>query len=127
MNFAKVLLVLNLISFYCVLTNAACTDLVNFSHPNFSGSARVHKNFKPYMDLLANLAVRCSAKVYVTSSFRSAGTSLTNTVVPPASYSNHNAGYAIDFNLGSSVTSTIGCNSGCLGSFLLCTCSKQFK
>jgi hypothetical protein len=116
MSFTKIVLVLNLISIYCVLTNATCNDLFYVSHSNLVGTTRVHKNFIPYMrSLIADLAVRCNAKVYVTSSFRSAGSSLANTVVPPASYSNHHAGYAIDFNLGSSRANSIGCNSRCLG------------
>ena len=114
----KFLYTLVLVSISLALTNAACTDLVSFSHPNiigYSGTIRVHTNFRSYMNSLATLAVNCGAKVYVTSSFRAAGTSVTNTVVPPASYSNHNAGYAIDFNLGPASGTSITCNSSCLG------------
>ena len=114
----KLLYTLALISVYLALANAACSDLVEFTHPNFVGyygPIRVHTNFRSYMNSLATLAVNCGAKIYVTSSFRSAGASVTNTVVPPATYSNHNAGYAIDFNVGDASGSTITCISTCLG------------
>ena len=82
------------------LTNAACSDLVSYTRANVVGTARVHTNFKSFMTSFGNLAASCSAKIYITSSFRSAGSSVTNTVVPPASYSNHSAGYAIELTWG---------------------------
>ena len=130
MNFVKSIFLLNLIALYCALTNAACSDLVTFTHPSVSavsGTIRVHTNFKNYMTQLGNLAAGCSAKIYVTSSYRSAGTSVTNTVVPPASYSNHNAGYAVDLNLGPSTSSSIGCNSACLGQQPFFNLLKEFE
>ena len=64
------------------------------------------------MDLIYTAASACSLHLYIVQSFRRSNAALTNTVYPPATYSNHLVGYAIDMN----TVSASGriCNSGCL-------------
>lgn len=71
-----------------------------YSNSQFIGKeARVDVDFIPHLDRLNQYALDCGVKIYVTSSAREPGRSVSGAIVPPASRSNHLVGHAIDMNL----------------------------
>jgi len=52
-----------------------------------------------HLDRLNQYALDCKVKIFVTSSAREPGRSVSGAIVPPASRSNHLVGHAIDMNL----------------------------
>lgn len=59
----------------------------------------IHKDFEKYMNQIDELAARWGIEVHIIHAYRCNQHTLTNTIVEPAKYSNHEAGHAIDFNL----------------------------
>jgi hypothetical protein len=71
-----------------------------YSNTQFIGKElRVDTDFMPHLDRLNQHALDCKVKIYVTSSAREPGRSVSGAIVPPASRSNHLVGHAIDMNL----------------------------
>jgi hypothetical protein len=71
-----------------------------YTNTQFIGKeARVDTDFMPHLDRLNQYALDCGVKIYVTSSAREPGRSVTGAIVRPASRSNHLVGHAIDMNL----------------------------
>lgn len=66
---------------------------------NHGKQVLIHKGFEKYMKEIDNLAEICDVEIYVTQGYRDDEKPLSNTIVEPAKYSNHNAGHAIDFNI----------------------------
>jgi uncharacterized protein YgiM (DUF1202 family) len=74
-----------------------------YTNTQFIGKeARVDADFMPHLDRLNRYALDCGVKIYVTSSAREPGRTVSGAIVPPASRSNHLVGHAIDMNLKSS-------------------------
>ena len=98
--------------------DGACPLISYTPNPNCIASISREKavlispGFQTSMDLICTAANTCSLQLYIVQSFRRSNAALTNTVYPPATYSNHLVGYAIDMN----TVSASGriCNSGCL-------------
>lgn len=61
----------------------------------------VHKEFKKYLEELNHYARQHELYLIINHSYRSKKQMLSNTVVKPAKLSNHQAGFAIDFNISS--------------------------
>jgi hypothetical protein len=59
----------------------------------------VHRDFVPLMKTLESLALERGVTLLVTGSYRRPDARLTDTVVTPASRSNHLAGHAVDLNV----------------------------
>ena len=59
----------------------------------------VHQDFEKHMWKIDEYAGQCNVEVLIVHAYRSSVNKLTNTIVEPAKYSNHEAGHAIDFNL----------------------------
>lgn len=71
-----------------------------YTNTQFIGKeARVDADFIPHLDRLNQYALDCGVKIYVTSSAREPGRTVSGAIVPPASRSNHLVGHAIDMNL----------------------------
>jgi uncharacterized protein YgiM (DUF1202 family) len=71
-----------------------------YTNTQFIGKeARVDADFMPHLDRLNQYALDCQVKIYVTSSVREPGRTVSGAIVPPASRSNHLVGHAIDMNL----------------------------
>ena len=71
-----------------------------YSNSQFIGKElRADADFMPHLDRLNQYALDCAVKIYVTSSAREPGRSVSGAIVPPASRSNHLVGHAIDMNL----------------------------
>lgn len=74
--------------------------LTRFTAPPLTGkTVLVDKLFVPAMRRISDYATRRGVKIYVTSSFRSAGQPVRGAIVTPATNSNHLAGHAIDMNV----------------------------
>lgn len=56
-------------------------------------------DFIPHLDRLNQYAADCRVQIYVTSSAREPGRTVSGAIVPPAGRSNHLVGHAIDMNL----------------------------
>jgi hypothetical protein len=56
-------------------------------------------DFLPHLDRLNQYAADCDVQIYVTSSAREPGRTVSGAIVPPAGRSNHLVGHAIDMNL----------------------------
>jgi hypothetical protein len=59
----------------------------------------IHKEFKPYLDRVDNYAGENNLDLIITHSYRQKDQKLNNNIVKPAGFSNHIAGFAIDFNI----------------------------
>jgi uncharacterized protein YgiM (DUF1202 family) len=71
-----------------------------YTNTQFIGKEmRIDADFIPHLDRLNQYALDCQVKIYVTSSAREPGRSVSGAIVPPASRSNHLVGHAIDMNL----------------------------
>ncbi|RLA44659.1 MAG: hypothetical protein DRR42_20220 [Gammaproteobacteria bacterium] len=71
-----------------------------YANSQFIGKElRADVDFLPHLDRLNQYALDCAVKIYVTSSAREPGRSVSGAIVPPASRSNHLVGHAIDMNL----------------------------
>jgi len=75
------------------------TELTAFSGSQFVGiPTLVDVEFVPFLEKVNRFARAAGLQIYVTNAVRKQGVSLGNTVVPPASRSNHLVGHAIDMN-----------------------------
>lgn len=73
--------------------------LIRFEHPHLIGEpCMIHRDYRPAMDRLCNIAGRCDVEIFVTHSMRRLNQKLFDTVVKEAERSNHHAGSAIDMN-----------------------------
>ena len=71
-----------------------------YTNTQFVGKEmRVDVDFIPHLDRLNQYALECEVNVYVTSSAREPGRSVSGAIVKPASRPNHLVGDAIDMNL----------------------------
>jgi hypothetical protein len=71
-----------------------------YTNSQFIGKElRADVDFIPHLDRLNQYALDCQVKIYVTSSVREPGRSVSGAIVPPASRSNHLVGHGIDMNL----------------------------
>lgn len=77
--------------------------LVEFKSSNIKGingrQVFVHKEFKKYLKELNRYANQYELHMNITHSYRSKKQVLSNTIVRPAKLSNHQAGFAVDFNI----------------------------
>lgn len=75
-------------------------ELVEYSAENFIGQkAMVDKDFVASLNRLNLYAGNCQLKIWVTSSTRCINEQVNGAIVPPASYSCHYVGHAIDMNI----------------------------
>ncbi len=75
-------------------------EIKAYTNSQFIGKElRADVDFIPHLDRLNQYALDCQMKIYVTSSAREPGRSVSGAIVPPASRSNHLVGHAIDMNL----------------------------
>ncbi len=75
-------------------------ELKLYTNSQFIGKElRADIDFIPHLDRLNQYAQDCEVKIYVTSSAREPGRTVSGAIVPPASRSNHLVGHAIDMNL----------------------------
>lgn len=84
-------------------------------NPNLNGyyhDIRVEEGFVSAMDKIIQAARDADVVVHITQAFRIDGVVVQNPVVPPARFSNHLIGHAIDFNLWNSVEGW--CDGTCL-------------
>ncbi len=73
---------------------------VIFNNDSFIGeAARVDQDFVPDLNRLAEYALQCKLKIWVTSSIRPLNNQFKGAIVKPASHSCHHIGHAIDMNL----------------------------
>jgi len=71
-----------------------------YTNSQFIGKElRADIDFIPHLDRLNAYAKDCNVKIYITSSTREPGRTVSGNIVPPASRSNHLVGHAIDMNL----------------------------
>ncbi|MQM29321.1 MAG: peptidoglycan-binding protein [Candidatus Accumulibacter phosphatis] len=76
------------------------TELRVFSGSQFVGKpALVDVEFIPFLQKVNDFAAEQLLQVHVTSSARQQGVAVGNTIVPPATRSNHLTGHAIDMNV----------------------------
>lgn len=76
------------------------TELKVFAGSQFVGKpALVDLEFIPFLQQVNGFAAEQGLQVHVTSSARQHGVAVGNTIVPPATRSNHLVGHAIDMNL----------------------------
>jgi hypothetical protein len=76
------------------------TELKSFSGSQFIGKpVLADVEFLPYLEQINQLALKGGFQIYVTSSARQQGVSVSGAIVPPASRSNHLVGHAIDMNI----------------------------
>lgn len=77
--------------------------LVEFKSDNIYGlygkQVFIHKAFNSYLNEVDDLAKKYGIVLIVNHSYRTPNQTLVSTVVPPAKFSNHCAGLAIDFNI----------------------------
>ena len=77
--------------------------LVDYSGPHLTGhrgrQILINKSFLPQMKRLEAYAQQHNIEIKVIQGYRNPGQSLQNTVVEPATKSNHFSGFAIDFNI----------------------------
>lgn len=70
-----------------------------YTNSQFIGKEiRADVDFLPHLDRLNQYAADCEVKIYVASSTREPGRSVSGNIVPPASRSNHLVGHVIDMN-----------------------------
>lgn len=75
-------------------------DIKIYSNSQFIGKElRADIDFIPHLDRLNQYALDCGVQIYVTSSAREPGRTVSGAIVTPASRSNHLVGHAIDMNL----------------------------
>ena len=75
-------------------------EIERYLNTRFIGKElRADRDFFPCLDRLNEFASDCGVEIYVTSSTREPGRSVSGAIVPPASRSNHLVGHAIDMNL----------------------------
>ena len=75
-------------------------EIKTYTNSQFIGKElRADADFIPHLDRLNQYALDCQVKIYVTSSVREPGRSVSGAIAPPASRSNHLVGHAIDMNL----------------------------
>ncbi len=58
----------------------------------------IHRDYRPAMERLVNIAYDCQVKIWVTHSFRPLNAKLVDKIVEEAERSNHHAGSGIDMN-----------------------------
>jgi hypothetical protein len=77
----------------------AC-DIRIYRNDRYIGNElRADVDFFPLLDRLNRFAADCDVEIFVTSSTREPGRTVTGAIVPPASRSNHLIGHAIDMNV----------------------------
>ena len=75
-------------------------EIERYLNTQFIGrELRADRDFFPCLDRLNRFASDCGVEIYVTSSTREPGRSVSGAIVTPASRSNHLVGHAIDMNL----------------------------
>ena len=75
-------------------------EIKTYTNSQFIGKElRADVDFIPHLDRLNQYALDCQVKVYVTSSAREPGSSVSGAIAQPAARSNHLVGHAIDMNL----------------------------
>jgi hypothetical protein len=75
-------------------------DIRVYRNERFTGNElRADADFFPSLDRLNGFAADCDVEIFVTSSTREPGRTVTGAIVPPASRSNHLIGHAIDMNV----------------------------
>jgi len=73
--------------------------LIHYEHPHLIGEpCMIHRDFKPEMERLCNIAGRCDVEIWVTHSFRPLNAKLVGAIVEAAERSNHHAGSGVDMN-----------------------------
>lgn len=75
--------------------------LIQFEHAalhEYSAKCMIHRDFRPAMVRLCNIAARCDVKIFVTHSMRRLNQKLVGAIVEAAERSNHYAGSAVDLN-----------------------------
>lgn len=81
-------------------TAAMDCDIRPYQNDRFIGKElRADLDFFPCLDHLNDFATACDVEIYVTSSTREPGRTVSGAIVTPASRSNHLIGHAIDMNL----------------------------
>lgn len=76
------------------------TELAVFGGSQFVGKPVItDRDFIPELLKINRFALDCGLQVHVTSSVRRQGVAVGNSIVPPASRSNHLIGHALDMNL----------------------------
>jgi len=79
---------------------AAVCDIRIYRNTRFiGGELRADVEFFPSLDALNGFATECGVEIFVTSSTREPGRTVSGAIVKPASRSNHLVGHAIDMNL----------------------------
>lgn len=74
--------------------------LVQFEHPNLIGEpCMIHRDYRPTMERLCDIAHSCDADLWVTHSMRRLNQKLVGAIVEQAERSNHHAGSACDLNV----------------------------
>jgi len=72
----------------------------HYTNSQFIGNElRADADFIPHLDKVNKFAKKCNTKIYITSSTREPGRTVSGSIVPPAARSNHLVGHAIDMNL----------------------------
>ena len=75
-------------------------EIERYHNERFIGKEiRADRDFFPCLDRLNTFAGDCDVEIFVTSSTREPGRSVSGAIVTPASRSNHLIGHAIDMNL----------------------------
>lgn len=75
-------------------------DIKTYTNSQYVGKElRVDIDFIPHLDRLNQYALDCAVDIYITSSTREPGRTVSGNIVPPATRSNHLVGHAIDMNL----------------------------
>ena len=75
-------------------------DMKLYTNTQFIGKEmRVDADFIPHLDRLNKYAQECEVNIYITSSTREPGRTVSGNIVKPATHSNHLVGHAIDMNL----------------------------
>jgi hypothetical protein len=75
-------------------------DIRIYRNDSFTGNElRADVAFFPSLDRLNEFAADCGVEIFVTSSTREPGRTVTGAIVPPATRSNHLIGHAIDMNV----------------------------
>ena len=75
-------------------------EIKTYVNSQFIGKElKADADFIPHLDRLNRYAADCGVQIYVTSSVREPGRTVSGAIVPPAGRSNHLVGHAIDMNL----------------------------
>ena len=75
-------------------------SLLRYEHENLFGqTVYIDRDFGPFLDEYCRLALNVGFEVMAISSFRDEHSKIRGTIVEPATFSNHLAGHALDFNL----------------------------